>query len=236
MHVRWYGQSAFRIRGEEATIAIDPFASIAEGFAARGLQFDYEEIEGLEADLLIVTHEHDDHNGVEAVGGDPHVLRSRAGTFETPAGTVVSVASEHDDVAGSARGANTLVRFELDGVRVCHLGDLGQAALREEQRAALGPVDLLFVPAGGGFTIGGAVAAAVVRDLDPRVVVPMHYRTAALNFLDPAEAFLEAFGAPVERLDGTEFDARDYLGKTAGPVVVMPAAPVAAERATAAAA
>ena len=90
---------------------------------------------------------------------------------------VVAVASEHDDVAGTKRGPNTIFRFTLDGLRVCHFGDFGQSALRPEQQQAIGEVDVLFLPVGGGPTVGGESAAAIVRALRPRLVVPMHYRT-----------------------------------------------------------
>ncbi len=179
MKIRWFGQSAFLLRGERS-VAIDPFGpSMAELATSRGIVFDYPPIDGVEADLLLITHEHADHNNVEAVGGDPVVLRSTAGTHEYPVGEVVCVESEHDQVAGTQRGPNTIFVFTLDGLQVCHLGDFGQAALRPEQQQAIGQVDLLFVPVGGGPTVGGESAAAIVRALGARLVVPMHYRTEA---------------------------------------------------------
>ena len=95
------------------------------------------------------------------------MLRSRAGRFESPVGEVVGVASEHDAAAGTVRGSNTIFCFTLDGLRVCHFGDFGQASLRPEQREAIGAVDVLFLPAGGGPTVGGEAAADVVRALSP---------------------------------------------------------------------
>jgi L-ascorbate metabolism protein UlaG (beta-lactamase superfamily) len=222
MQVEWYGQSAFRLTGDGKTVVIDPFGDVS-GFSARGIQWDYPPIESVEADLLLVTHEHGDHNGVEVIGGEPHLLRSTAGTFESPLGEVVFVASEHDDVGGTARGPNTIVVFELGGVRACHFGDFGQAALRDEQVRAIGSVDLLFVPVGGGFTIGAEQAAAAVERLNPRWIVPMHYRTHRVGFLEPADAFLE--GMPhVRHLDGPTFDTDELTGDER-PLVVVPAAP-----------
>jgi L-ascorbate metabolism protein UlaG (beta-lactamase superfamily) len=225
MRIQWYGQSAFLLDGDQS-VFIDPFAAL-EGLAERGLQFDYPAIEGVEPDLLLVTHEHADHNGVEAIGGSPQILRSTAGTFESPLGEVVAIAAEHDDVAGTMRGPNTIFCFALDGLRVCHFGDFGQAELRAEQRRAIGAVDVLFLPVGDGPTVGGERAAAIVRTLRPRLVVPMHYRTGAVNFLDPPDAFLDALDARVERLAESELVAEQLLGPAGEPTVALPAAPVA---------
>jgi L-ascorbate metabolism protein UlaG (beta-lactamase superfamily) len=200
---------------------IDPFGPMGELAAARGLAFDYPPIEALEADLLLITHEHVDHNATEIVSAST-VIRSTAGTLDSPVGEVVAIASEHDDAAGTARGPNTIFRFELDRLRFCHLGDFGQAALRPEQEAAIGEIDVLFIPVGDGPTVGGESAAQIVRTLRPRLVVPMHYRTAAINFLDPPEAFLEALGAPVEQPAEPEFDPATLLGGSGQiPTVVL---------------
>ncbi|HET8528306.1 MAG TPA: MBL fold metallo-hydrolase [Gaiellaceae bacterium] len=212
MRIRWYGQSAFLLTDGGRSVFVDPFGDMS-GAAARGLTFAYPPIGGVRADLLLVTHEHGDHNGVEAIGGDPRTIRSTAGTFDD----VLAIASEHDDAAGTKRGPNTIFRFELGGAAICHLGDFGQPALRPEQREAIGEVDILFVPVGGGPTIGGEPAAALVRELDPRLVVPMHYRTEAISFLDPPDAFLEALGRDVSHVDA-EFDA-------SATGVVLPAVP-----------
>jgi L-ascorbate metabolism protein UlaG (beta-lactamase superfamily) len=224
VRIRWFGQSAFALAGEK-NVFVDPFGDMSAA-AARGLRFDYPPIEGVSADLLLVTHEHGDHNAVEVVGGDPIVLRSRAGRFDSPVGEVVGVASEHDASAGTVRGPNTIFCFTLDGLRVCHFGDFGQASLRPEQREAIGDVDVLFVPAGGGPTVGGEAAAAVVRALSPRLVVPMHYRTPALSFLDPPDAFLDALGARVERLAGSEATVAGILDGASSPTVALLAPPL----------
>jgi L-ascorbate metabolism protein UlaG (beta-lactamase superfamily) len=221
MQVEWYGQSAFRLSADGTTVFIDPFGDMSPA-AERGMQFDYPAIEGVAADLLLVTHEHLDHNGVEAIGGSPKVLRSTAGRLESPIGEVVAVASEHDDAAGTERGPNTIFVFELGGVRIAHFGDFGQAELREAQARAIGQVDLLFVPVGGGPTSDAAGAAAIIERLSPRWIVPMHYRTPRIGFLDTADAFLERM-AHVAKLDAPMFDT-DALGDES-PLTVVPAAP-----------
>ncbi|HEX6762512.1 MAG TPA: MBL fold metallo-hydrolase [Gaiellaceae bacterium] len=224
MQIRWYGQSAFLVSGSHR-VAIDPFGSM-ELAASRGLVFDYPRIEGLEADVLLITHEHGDHNGVEVVGGSPATIRSRAGTHASPIGDVVAVASEHDDVAGTKRGPNAIMCFELDGLRLCHFGDYGQAALRPEQRAAIGDVDVLFLPVGGQATIGGDDAAAIVRALEPRLVVAMHFATPAVNFLEPPDAFLEAVGGRVERLEASELEVEDWIAEPGSTTTVVLAPPL----------
>jgi L-ascorbate metabolism protein UlaG (beta-lactamase superfamily) len=221
MHIRWFGQSAFLLTGEQS-VFIDPFGVPGEAMAARGIEFNYPAIEGVSADLLLITHEHFDHNAAEVIEGDPTVIRSTAGRLDSPVGEVLAVASEHDDVAGTARGPNTIFAFTLDGVRVAHFGDFGQATLRDEQAAALGTVDLLIVPVGGGVTIGAEQAAEIAGRLQARWIVPMHYRTHRTNFLEPVDAFAARF-EHVARLDATGFELDQLPDER--PLVVVPAAP-----------
>jgi L-ascorbate metabolism protein UlaG (beta-lactamase superfamily) len=225
MRIRWYGQSAFLLAGKHS-VFIDPFG-VMNRLSAQGLQFDYPPIEGVEAEVLLVTHEHGDHNAVDTVGGSPFTLRSTAGTLDSPLGEVTAVASEHDDAAGTKRGPNTIFVFTLDGLRIAHFGDFGQAELRPEQANAIGEIDVLILPVGGGPTVGGEPAAAIVRRLRPRLVIPMHYRNAAVNFLDPPDAFLEALAAHVEQADSSEIDVEQHLGTADSPNVVLLAAPLA---------
>jgi L-ascorbate metabolism protein UlaG (beta-lactamase superfamily) len=214
MHVEWYGQSTFRLQAGGVTVVIDPFGDMSAA-ASRGLQFDYPPLTDVTADLLLVTHEHADHNAVEVVGGDPQIIRSSAGTFESPVGEVVGVASEHDSVAGTQRGANVLYAFDFDGVRVAHLGDLGQSILRGEQAAALGQIDLLFVPVGDGPTIGPSLAHEISATLGARWIVPMHYRTARTNFLETADAFLDRFEQVT--VPGQSFDLSEVAEGAVAP-------------------
>ena len=222
MRVDWYGQAAFRLSGRNSTVFIDPFGDVSP-LAARGVQFDYPPIEGVDADLLLVTHEHLDHNGVETIGGDPAILRSTAGRLESPIGEIVAIASEHDEAAGTERGPNTIFVFALDGLRIAHFGDFGQRALRDEQADAIGQIDLLFLPVGAGPTIGPEQAAAISDRLNPRWVVPMHYRTHRIGFLEPADPFLERL-THVERLSETGFDT-ESVSSDGRPCAVVPAVP-----------
>ncbi len=221
MRVDWYGQAAFRLSGDQATVFIDPFGDMSP-MAGRGIQFEYPPIEGVSADLVLVTHEHLDHNAVEAIEGDAPVIRSTAGRLESPIGEVLAIASEHDQSAGTERGPNTIFVFELDGIKVAHFGDFGQRALREEQAAALGSPELVFLPVGDGPTIGAEQAALIVERIQPRWVVPMHYRTPRIGFLETADGFLERM-PHVERMSETGFDTGQLDGDQ--PLVLVPAAP-----------
>lgn len=223
MQVEWYGQSAFRLNAGRQTVFIDPFEDMSAMAASRGLQWEYPKIEGVKADLVLVTHEHGDHNGVQAIGGSPAVLRSTAGRLASPIGEVVAVASEHDQKAGTERGPNTIFAFELDGIRCCHFGDFGQRELRDEQAEAVGPVDLLFAPVGGGPTINAEQAAAICERLGPRWVVPMHYRTPRIGFLETAEDFLSRM-PEIEHLDSPRFET-SVLPVDRTPLTVVPASP-----------
>jgi L-ascorbate metabolism protein UlaG (beta-lactamase superfamily) len=219
MHVEWYGQSAFRLTDGKDTIFIDPF-DVAM-FAGRR-RWDYPAIAGVDAQLLLVTHEHGDHNAVDVICGDPVILRSTAGTHPSPIGEVIGIASEHDEVAGTQRGPNTIFAFTFGGHRIAHFGDFGQAALRPEQLAALGTIDLLFIPVGGGPTIGAERATEIVAQLGAQVIVPMHYWTERIDFLEPVDDFT-ARATHANRLDVPAFDIEAVAG--GGPSVVVPAAP-----------
>ena len=223
MRVEWHGQSAFTLTGGEIKVLIDPFGDMSGLAADRGLKFEYPAIEADDVDLLLITHEHVDHNGTDGIAGEPAVLRSTAGTLESPIGEVVAIASEHDDAAGTSRGPNTIFVFDLEGVRVAHFGDFGQGELRPEQAAALEGTELLFLPVGGGPTIGGSAAATIAEALGPRWVVPMHYRTPRIGFLETEEEFVARM-AQVQSLTESSFDTSE-LPDVDGTVAVVPAAP-----------
>ena len=220
IRIRWYGQSAFLLAGEHHRVFIDPFGEVS-WLKTRGIEWNYPPIIGVEADLLLVTHDHLDHNAVDVIGGEPAIIRA-AGTHESPIGEVVGIASEHDATAGTQRGANTIFRFALDDVLIAHLGDFGQPALRPEQAEALGAVDVLFVPVGGGATLSPEDAARLVREVGPRLVVPMHYRTELVNFLEPPDAFLDALGVDVTQPKSAELDVEDHLGPDLAVVLFEP--------------
>lgn len=167
MKVKWLGHSSFLITADDGTKVItDPYTPGIMGL-------NYEGIKDV-ADIVTVSHEHGDHNGVNRLQGSPQVVRG-SGTHVVKGMEFKGVAAYHDPSGGSQRGANTIFCFIVDGVRVCHLGDLGHQ-LTDAEVAGLGQVDVLFVPVGGNFTIDAAGATLVTEKIKPRVVMAMHYR------------------------------------------------------------
>ncbi len=168
MKVKWIGHACFLIEGKEGRILTDPYD---EKVPYRPPDFS--------VDVVTVSHEHFDHNAVERVRGNPTVIRGEG--EQTAHGiTFHGIASFHDEVKGGKRGKNTLFVFEIEGVRLAHLGDLGEP-LAVDQVGALAGVDVLFLPVGGFFTLGAEEGAALARRLPHvKVIFPMHFKTDRL--------------------------------------------------------
>lgn len=164
MKIKWFGQAAFLISSDSGIkIITDPYAP--------NETLTYKEINE-SADIVTVSHEHFDHNNVAGVKGKPAVVK---GTAEITGMKFKSISTYHDNNGGSQRGSNTIFRFEVDGIGVCHLGDLGHS-LSDKQVAEIGKVDILLVPVGGNYTIDARVAAEVCTRLAPKIIIPMHFR------------------------------------------------------------
>jgi L-ascorbate metabolism protein UlaG (beta-lactamase superfamily) len=171
------------------------------------------------ADVVTTSHDHGDHNNVKAVKGHFTHL-SEPGRYSVGGVDIRGIPTFHDDSGGSKRGKNTVFCFDIDGITVCHLGDLGHQ-LTPQQAAAIGPVDVLLVPVGGKFTVDYRGAAAVTRQLKPKISIPMHYRTRMLQFyLDGPEKFLEAMGGG-RKAGRQEIEiSKDSIDKTAGAILL----------------
>ncbi|MBI2055703.1 MAG: MBL fold metallo-hydrolase [Candidatus Sungbacteria bacterium] len=211
MTITWYGQSCFKIETRETILAIDPFSKDI-GLAPPRFH----------ADLVLVTHQHHDHNNVAAIsprspkdegGGNKKDLTviDGAGEYEIKGLAVTGISTFHDSREGQDRGPNTVFRIEAEGIVMVHLGDFGESSLREETLDALGNTDVLMTPVGGTYTIDGAAAAKVVNKIEPRIVIPMHYALAGLKIkLAPLENFLKEYGVPgLERLDKLSLKKKD---------------------------
>ena len=216
--VRWWGQ---------AMVSLETFNGLDVVCDPYGLKIGYDDPQ-LAADLVLITHNHFDHNNPEIVRGEPIVARGlddsdqyvgmqqvldRFPTESKPrwisgklriahsphAIRVTSIASWHDNAQGAERGANAMLLVEVDGVRIVHCGDIGQLQFTDEQLRAMGKVDVLLLPVGGTYTVDGPQAAALVAQVNPRFVVPLHYKTSALKLdLAGVEPFLAAVESSCE--------------------------------------
>ncbi len=187
MDITWLGLSCFRIRGSQAIIITDPFPP--------GLGYT---LGKQTADIVTVSHQHPSHSYDQGISGEHRLLRG-PGEYEISGVLILGIAAYHDAVKGQSRGKNTLYLMEIDGVAVCHLGDIGHV-LSDEQVEEMGNVDILMLPVGGVSTINAAMAAEIIRKLEPKAVLPMHYKTPKTDReLEPVENFLKEMGlGPVE--------------------------------------
>ena len=182
MDITWLGHSCFRIKGSHATIITDPYSPDLGYSLGKPT-----------AHIVTVSHQHQGHSYVQGISGAPKPITG-PGEYEIKGVLVIGVATFHDAERGRKRGNNTVYLIEVDEVLVCHLGDLGHA-LTAEQVEEIDKVDVLLLPVGGVSTIDAPVAAKVVRQLEPKVVIPMHYKTEVLNReLEPVERFLKEIG------------------------------------------
>jgi len=225
MQIFWKGQACFQIltsRGKdgELKIVVDPYEE------SIGLK-----LPNLQADILLVTHNHFDHNNVKGVQGPstgsgqgPFVI-SNPGEYDVKGVFVQGIFSFHDDTQGKERGLNTIYTIEVEDMKLCHLGDLGQKELTAEQLNQIGDVDVLFVPVGGVYTIDGKEASHIVSQLEPKIVIPMHYALPKLKaklagvaeFLKPMGALRQAQGEPKLLIK-----ERDLINEETRVVVLTP--------------
>ena len=182
MDITWLGLSCFRIRGSQAVIITDPFPP--------GLGYT---LGKQAADIVTVSHQHPSHCYDQGINSEHRLVKS-PGEYEISGVLILGINTYHDSVKGQSRGKNTIYLMEIDGVNVLHLGDLGHV-LNDEQAEEIGKVEVLLLPVGGASTINAAMAAEVIRKLEPKVVVPMHYRTEKGSpDLEPVENFLKEMG------------------------------------------
>ncbi len=215
MKIKWLGHASFLITSDDGTrIITDPYGARPD--------LNYGEIKE-SADIVTVSHEHSDHNNATAVRGNPQVVRG-AGTKEIKEIKFNGIPAYHDKAGGSQRGNNIIFCFEVDGIRLCHLGDLGHP-LSDKQAAELGKVDILFIPVGGNFTIDAQVATEVGARLAPKVVIPMHYKNDRCLIFPVAgvDEFLKG-KKNVQRPDASEVEfKKGKLPATSQIIVLKPA-------------
>lgn len=186
MDITYLGHSSMRIRGRDATIITDPYSSDMVGLAFP---------KKMQADIITVSHEHEDHNAVHEVQGQPFIVRG-PGEYEIKNVEIIGIPSFHDKHEGSERGRNTIYRISVDGIVIVHLGDLGHR-LTSLDTELLNGVDVLLIPVGGMYTIGPDDAADIIKEIDPIYVIPMHFKDKRLNqknfgSLFPIDDFLKS--------------------------------------------
>ena len=182
MDITWLGHACFRIRGSQAIIITDPFPPDL-GYTL-GKQA---------ADIITVSHQHPSHSYFQGINTQHRLVKS-PGEYEISGVLILGISTYHDAVKGQSKGKNTAYLMEVDGVAICHLGDIGHI-LSDDQIEELGNVDILMLPVGGVSTINASMAAETVRKVDPKVVIPMHYKTPQIKRdLEPVENFLKEMG------------------------------------------
>lgn len=185
MQITWLGHSSFRLQGKSSSdvvsIVIDPYKSEKVGL----------KMPKVEADIVTISHDHDDHNNLEAIKGEPFIIRG-AGEYEIKGVYIDGIHSFHDGEKGAKRGDNIIYRFDIEDISIAHLGDLGHE-LDDKQLERLEGTDILLIPVGGVYTIDAQKAVSIINQVEPRIVIPMHYKVPGLKFdLDPVEKFLKA--------------------------------------------
>ncbi|MDZ4209651.1 MAG: MBL fold metallo-hydrolase [Candidatus Curtissbacteria bacterium] len=197
MEINFIGHSSFKIRGKNVTIICDPFDKESVGFS----------YPKTEADIVTISHEHQDHKGgLSQIEGNPFVIEG-PGEYEIKDVSIFGVPAFHDNSNGQERGKNTIYTYEVEGLRLCHLGDLGHK-LSSSTLEELNGVDILFLPVGGNYTLDPKLASEVASQIEPKVTIPMHYQEEGMKpesfaKLAPVTAFLKEIGeqvAPVPKL------------------------------------
>jgi L-ascorbate metabolism protein UlaG (beta-lactamase superfamily) len=210
MKIKWLGQSTFKIQSS-SNLVMDPYGpKIGE------LPSD------LSADVVTVSHQHFDHNYTEGVSGNPQII-DESGEFSIKGFEIKGVKSFHDNESGKQRGDNIIYRVSAEGITLCHMGDLGHI-LTPEQIDEIGNVDVLMIPVGGHYTIDAVTAVQVVHQLNPKIVLPMHYKPENSLLQLPIEGvnkFNELIGWKlVEQTDELEINKSD-LNSIDNEVVVF---------------
>ena len=181
MEISWLGHSCFQLRGKNVTLITDPFSP----------QLGYS-LGKVNAPIVTISHNHPGHNYIEGVGGNPHILRG-PGEYEISDVLITGVASYHDNKRGQELGRNTIYVIHMDDLVICHLGDLGHT-LQEEQLEEVADADVLLVPIGGQNTINAAQAAEVISQVEPRIIIPMHYHPETGEASNPLDKFCREMG------------------------------------------
>ncbi len=190
MIITWYGHSCFRIESKDTSVLIDPFSSEI------GLR-----PPKIKDTIVLVSHQHYDHNNTEGMPGESFLVEG-PGEYEIKGVSIKGIQSYHDKSQGQERGLNTIYVIKMEDMTLAHLGDFGEEKLSEEQVEKIGDVDILMIPIGGIYTVNYKEAMEVVRQIEPKVVVPMHYKIQGLKLeIDGPEKFLKEMSLTPEKAE-----------------------------------
>ena len=215
MVITWYGQSCFKIQSGDLVIVIDPFSKEIGLTPPR-----------FRADIALTTHEHSDHNNLESITGEPFTITG-PGEYEAKGAYVHGIQTFHDAKQGKERGLNTIFLIEIEGIRVLHMGDYGEEVVSDSRFIEeAGEVDILLVPVGGTYTIDGEDAARLTKDIEPRFVIPMHYKIPHLKVsLADNTQFLKEMGVRnAETQEKFTIKKKDIADEGKATVIVLKAA------------
>ena len=202
MIITWLGHSCFKLQDkvgtDGVTLITDPYDE------ETGLK-----MPSLEADIVTVSHNHHDHNNVAALRGNPFVIDC-AGEYDFKGVLVEGIDSYHDEDEGKTRGGNIIYRIEVEDISIVHLGDLGHV-LDNSQLEKLVGTDILIIPVGGKYTLDAKKSVEVISQIEPRIVIPMHYQTEglAVEGLDPIEKFIKELGIEPSREEKLKISKKD---------------------------
>ncbi len=189
MTITWFGQSCFRLEAKEGSVLIDPFSKEIGLKPPR-----------IKDDVVLVTHQHRDHNNIEDANPDAFIIQN-PGEYENHGIAIRGIQSFHDAKEGTERGLNTIYVMKAEELTICHLGDLGHL-LTDHQVEEIGDVDILMIPVGGTYTIDAKTAVEVINQIEPKVVIPMHYMVSSLTVpLDGPEKFVKELGLTPEKVE-----------------------------------
>ena len=190
MTINWFGQSCFRLEAKEGSVLIDPFSKEI------GLK-----PPKIKDDIVMVTHGHYDHSNLEEVNPEAFVITT-PGEYEKKGIAIRGISSYHDKTEGKERGLNIIYIIKAEDMTICHLGDLGQEKLTENQVDEIGDVDILLVPVGVNYTINYKEAIEVIGQIEPKIIIPMHYKIKDLKVeLEGPEKFVKELGLTPEKVD-----------------------------------
>jgi L-ascorbate metabolism protein UlaG (beta-lactamase superfamily) len=181
MEISWLGHSCFQLRGKNVTLITDPFSPQLEHSLGK-----------INAPIVTISHNHPGHNFIGGIDGNPRIVHG-PGEYEISDVLITGVASYHDNKHGQELGRNTIYVIHMDDLIVCHLGDLGHI-LQEEQLEEVADADVLLIPIGGQHTINAAQAAEVISQVEPHIVIPMHYSPSVGDAPNPLDKFCREMG------------------------------------------